>query len=213
MTLPGFEGHADHGETARAADYYGTPRREVDLMIPELLRRVQPGRGWILEAGCGHGAIAAPLADLGFAVLAVDVRPEAVAECRRLGEGRTVGSIVAVEADFETWEPPHGFAGCIAAVGNPPFWGDGPRLMRWLDKLRRVAPLTVQLLPTRWLQSDERAAWHREHPADSLLLDQRPEFVRGGGKDPCFWRFEPATGRDPDGQTCERIIRPRRTDR
>lgn len=215
--LPGFDGTADHGETQREADYYATPAPAIEPMVAELVRRCvpQPGRGWVLEAGCGHGATATALADAGYHVRGLDVRPEAVAECNRLGLERAragrPGSIVAAQADFETWAGPAscGWGGeCIAAVGNPPFWGDGKRMMRWLDKLMAFAPLVAQLLPTRFLQTAEKAAWHRANPCDALLLDDRPAFVRSGGKAECFWMFTPATGRDPDGNVCGRILRP-----
>jgi len=196
VPLPGFEGVAAPGEVSRAQDHYPTPRWCVEAIVPHLLHRAppMPGRGWVLEAGIGGGAIAEVLADAGYHVRGLDIRPEAVAECNALGLERAragrPGSIVAVLADFETWAWPvaGGWGGeCIAAVGNPPHWADGPRLLRWLDRLMRFAPLVAQLLPSRFMHTQEKAAWHRANRGDELHLDEGPPFDGGGGKDECSW--------------------------
>lgn len=204
--LPGFEGTVQAESTGREADYYATPRAALDAVLPYLLARVppQPGRGVVLEVGIGHGAVAWALADAGYHVRGVDVRPEAVAEveaeARRRAAARERGTVVAVQGDAEVWTPAEAgwTAPVLAAVGNPPFWAEGRRLMGWLDRLLAWAPIVVQLLPTRFLHTDEKASWHRAHPCDLVVLDERPRFVAGGGKDECCWMIWPPVG--PRGQ-------------
>lgn len=186
MTLPGFEGVADHNASQRASDHYPTPAKEAALLVDLLRQRVPPGRfsrqpsqGWVLEAGCGHGSIMGPLDEAGYHAIGVDVRQEAIDELR----GRRLHGICA---DFMTWDPGLWWRdGCVAAVGNPPFWGDSPRLLAWLDRLFTFAPVVVQLLPTSFLHTSGRAAWHRQHPCDVWPLDERPAFMGQGGKAEC----------------------------
>jgi SAM-dependent methyltransferase len=204
VALPGFEGVSAPGTVYRAADYYGTPADAARELVRHLLHRAppRPGVGWVLEAGIGGGAIAVALADAGYHVRGLDVRPEAVAECNRLGlerlrAGRR-GTIEAKLADFETWAGPASCgwgASCIAAVGNPPFWGDGPRLLAWMRRLYTFAPLVMQVLPTRFMHTGEKAAFHREHRADVLFFDDRLPFDGVGGKDECIgWMGPPVDG-------------------
>lgn len=205
--LPGFEGVSAPGTVYRAADYYGTPRWATEAVLPHVLRRVppRPGQGWLLEAGIGHGAIAEVMADAGYHVRGLDLRPEAVAECQRRGIERLragrAGSIETAQADFETWAGPaeqHWGAPLIGSVGNPPFWSDGPRLLKWLEQLVFLAGNVFVLLPARFMHTREKAAFHRTYRADLLQLDERPAFDAAGGKDECIWWMYPSVG--PRGQ-------------
>jgi SAM-dependent methyltransferase len=49
---------------------------------PEVIARFTPGRGSILELGCGVGRVTHPLVDRGFAVTAVDESPDMLARVR-----------------------------------------------------------------------------------------------------------------------------------
>lgn len=186
MTLPGFEGVADHNAHHRPADHYPTPAKEAALLVEVLRQRVPPSKGWVLEAGCGHGAVVAPAAEAGYHVIGLDVRQEAIDEVRSTEVQLRTNGIGAIRADFMTWEPGQWWRDrCAAAVGNPPFWGDSARLLAWLDRLFTFAPVVVQLLPTSFLHTSGRAAWHRQHPCDVFPLDERPAFMGQGGKAEC----------------------------
>ncbi len=70
-----------------------------DVPTEQTLRFVQPHLpkgGRVLEVGCGTGALARRLLDLGFSVAAVDRDPDAVRAARDRG-------VPAVEADFLTF--------------------------------------------------------------------------------------------------------------
>ncbi len=186
MTLPGFEGVADHNARQRPSDHYPTAGKEAGLLVEVLRQRVPTGKGWVLEAGCGHGAVVERAGDAGYHVIGVDVRKEAVDELRGTAEQLRTKAIGAIHANFMTWEPGQWWRDrCVAAVGNPPFWGESERLLAWLDRLFTFAPVVVQLLPTSFLHTAGRAAWHRQHPCDQWPLDERPAFMGQGGKAEC----------------------------
>lgn len=175
-----FEGvKVGHDGTRREADYYPTPAWCTAALLPVLERRIEPGPGrCIIEPGIGHGAVAGPLVAAGYGVHGVDVRPEAVAECKSVG-------LSAEQADFMTWTPEGPVAGI---VGNPPY----SLAFQFVKRALLISehcptppgvdrPVVAFLLALDFLASMERAAFWRDNPADILVLDRRPSFT-GDGK-------------------------------
>lgn len=90
----------------READFYPTPEWCVDALLPHLLRRCPPRGGWVLEPGCGDGAIGLPLARAGYTVRGIDIRPE----CERLPprKAKAARPPAPTEPGFYNVRWPHG---------------------------------------------------------------------------------------------------------
>jgi len=158
----------------READFYPTPEWCVDALLPHLLHRCPPRCGWVLEPGCGDGAIGLPLAQAGYAVRGIDIRPECERLPRRLGDGNYVAAV----GDFLEVALGGQWASPLAIVGNPPYSLSMEFIKHSLSLLH--GGLLAFLLPLDYLSTQGRAAFWREYPADVLVFDKRPSFTGGG---------------------------------
>lgn len=159
------------GRARENLDFYPTPAWAVDL----ILDRLNVGHGWqCLEPAAGNGAIVKRL-------LARGVRREHVAateiDATRAEMVRAIVPDVRCE-DFIAPRPP-GLAWTGAynlIITNPPFAlaADFARVAIDMAGDRGTSALLLRL---NWLGSQERAAFHRAHPADIFLLPKRPEFT------------------------------------
>ncbi len=90
----------------RAADF--EPNREPVPFLAAEARRLKPGRALCLAAGAGRNAVF--LAELGFAVTAVDIAPAGLAWCRRLAAERGVevetvaADVLSFDAGADSWD-------------------------------------------------------------------------------------------------------------
>ncbi len=90
----------------RAGDF--EPNREPVPFLAAEARKLKPGRALCLAAGAGRNAVY--LAELGFAVTAVDIAPTGLAWCRRLAAERGVevetiaADVLAFDAGVERWD-------------------------------------------------------------------------------------------------------------
>ena len=90
----------------RAGDY--VPNREPVPFLAAEARKLKPGRALCLAAGAGRNAVF--LAELGFAVTAVDIAPAGLAWCRRLAAERGVevetiaADVLSFDAGVESWD-------------------------------------------------------------------------------------------------------------
>jgi SAM-dependent methyltransferase len=168
----------------RPADYYPTPEWCVEAVLPLLLRRCppSPGGGYVLEPGCGHGAIALPLARAGYHVRGVDIRPECAVPDAPVNTARpgSYGAKAPVDYLEEDAIEQLGWARPMAIVGNPPYSHSADFIKVSLDLLSFHRGLLCFLLPLDYLGTQGRAAFWREHPADVMVLDRRPSFTGGG---------------------------------
>ena len=159
--------------TARGAsrenlDFYPTPGWCVDLLLEAL--DVRPD--WqCLEPAAGDGAIVKRLLARGVPpshIAATEIDP-ARAEIVRVivPDVRTADYLFAPVADVGTFD---------LIVTNPPFAlaADFARVALTMAGDRGIVALLLRL---NWLGSQERAAFHRAHPSDILLLPKRPEFT------------------------------------
>ena len=157
--------------TARGAsrenlDFYPTPGWCVDLLLDAL--NVCPE--WrCLEPAAGDGAIVKRLLARGVpasGIGAVEIDPT---------RAEKVHEIVTCECSDFLKDPP--IVGCHELiVTNPPFAlaADFAKTALFLAGDRGTVALLLRL---NWLGSQERAAFHRAHPSDILLLPKRPEFT------------------------------------
>ena len=157
--------------TARGAsrenlDFYPTPAWAVDLLLAEL--GVRPD--WtVLEPAAGDGAIVRRLLARGLApglVHAIEIDP---------ARAEIVRGIVPYTrcADFTT---PPSVGRYDLIVTNPPF-ALASDFARVALSMAGESGSVALLLRLNWLGSQERAAFHRAHPSDILLLPKRPEFT------------------------------------
>ncbi len=172
-----FEGIAPPQDgNRREADYYATPVHVTRALLPMLRNRVPRMRlVTIIEPAIGHGAIAHELVREGYAVHGVDIRQDAADECRSAGLDAELADFVRAPGIGDRLRDEHGIFD--AAVTNPPF----SIAQDFAEQCFKVARVTMLLLPLGFLVSDERRAFWREHPADLLPLDSRPNFT-GDGK-------------------------------
>ena len=90
----------------RAGDF--EPNREPAPFLATEASELKPGRALCLAAGAGRNAVF--LAELGFAVTAVDIAPAGMAWCRRLAAERRVevetiaSDVLSFDAGVESWD-------------------------------------------------------------------------------------------------------------
>lgn len=159
------------GASRENLDFYPSPAWCVDLLLDALDVRPE----WqCLEPAAGDGAIVKRL-------LARGVPAENI-EAIELDDGRAeicakATGVDVIVGDFtkppSIQAPPGGFD---LIVTNPPFAlaSDFARVALGMAGDRGTVALLLRL---NWLGSQERAAFHREHPSDILLLPKRPEFT------------------------------------
>lgn len=158
------------GSDRQPDDFYATPLWPIELIAPEL-----PRTGDILDPGCGGGAILQHLRGQGFdesKMFGVELREE------RAGEARlALPKARIVTADFLTpivGPVAHPFA---LSVFNPPYTLALEFVQQSLRYTEPIEGTTAALLRLNWMGSQARASFHREHPCDIVVLDERPEFV------------------------------------
>lgn len=165
--------------TARGAsrenlDFYPTPGWPTDLLFDALDVRPE----WqCLEPAAGDGAIVKRLLARSVPsqrVHAIELDPARAETVRALTPHARC-------ADFlKPWPEPDSVAlfgePFDLIVTNPPFAlaADFARVALGMAGDRGTVALLLRL---NWLGSQERAAFHRAHPSDILLLPKRPEFT------------------------------------
>jgi len=203
-------------------DFYETPAPVTNAILPHLttLPSASSPQRRVLEPASGRGAIVERLWAHGVpreSVTAIELDP-----------GRASGFITRHNApvtcqDFVAWasargalpppespqislslEPREVTVTFDCVITNPSF-----RLaMVYVEaSLAMVAPRrgeVAMLLRMNWLASDERAAFHRQHPADIYVLPRRPSFCASiRCKSKCGW-FVLQHLDDPRPKTCPR---------
>ena len=154
------------GRARENLDFYPTPAWAVDLVLDRL---PHVGTGRILEPAAGDGAILRRLRARGYArdqLDAIEIDP---------GRADIVKGLAAsvVCADFTTMV---GGPAYSLIITNPPF-ALAEAFARRMIAMTLGRGTAALLLRLNWLGSQERAAFHRAHPADIFLLPKRPEFT------------------------------------
>jgi len=163
------------GHERPATDFFRTPHWATKSLwrrlAPELEGRV--GLAYI-DAGAGDGAISEALLACGVAASQIFmVEDDPV---------RTMGRGTALAPHAGRWCCDYlkmtGFPferSCRVVVMNPPFNQAEAFVRHSLGHCPRVAAL----LRLGFLETPDRSAFHREHPADLLVFPSRPSFAHG----------------------------------
>ena len=108
-------------------------RRAYDALAWERVQPMLPGRGPVVDAGCGVGRWAARLTGLGYDVIGIEQAPGMIAELRRADPGP---GFTLIEGSMETAELPEASAGLVLALGSLQYAGDPEatvrRFARWV---------------------------------------------------------------------------------
>lgn len=153
--------------TARGAhreelDFYATPARCVEALLPHL--KLDPAQTYVLEPGCGDGAIMSVLASRGFHVTGIEVDRARAGRAVDRNCGRVAVTNFLSSAAFGTYG---------AVIGNPPY----SLALEFVEKaLKCTAGPVAMLLRLNWLSSKKRRDFHSAHPAHVLVMDSRPSF-------------------------------------
>lgn len=106
-----------------AASYQEARPEYPSALFEELLAltRVRPP-DHLVEIGCATGKATLPLARRGFRITCLEIGPALVAEARRLLAPFPL--VKVVEADFETWRPPHDDDAALVFAATSWHWID-----------------------------------------------------------------------------------------
>src|SRR6266568_707345 len=112
----------------RYREHFDSPhRRAYDAMAWDQVRPFLPGRGPIVDVGCGVGRWVEPLLALGYEVIGIEPAPGMIAELRRADHGQ---AFKLISEPMETVQLPHGSAGMVLALGSLQYSADPEAMVR-----------------------------------------------------------------------------------
>jgi SAM-dependent methyltransferase len=121
-------------------------RRAYDTLAWERVQRLLPGRGPIVDAGCGVGRWVDRLVAAGHAVIGIEQSPGMLAELRRAERP----GFTLVEGSMETADIAAASAGMVMALGSLQYTADPEatvrRFARWARPGGRVVVLVDSLV-------------------------------------------------------------------
>ncbi len=175
-----------HRDIRLADDQYETPEWCVRLLLPHLQR------GDVLEPCCGTGQIAKVIHETwngsGDYINGFEIDPDRADAARDSGYFDNVNAGDFLESQLilaqRRWP---------LVITNPPF----SLALEFVKRSLEVADTVAMLLRLAWLSSQERNAFHREHPSDLIVLPKRPSFAKFvsckatepiGNSDVCAWQ-------------------------
>ena len=102
-------------------DLFAAGYRLPAMLAATIARHVEPGEGTVLDAGCGTGAVAEPLAMLGYRLVGIDLSPRMLACAREKGIYEALHE-VAVDARIGVSGGPFAaaMAGGVLTPGHAP---------------------------------------------------------------------------------------------
>jgi SAM-dependent methyltransferase len=112
----------------RYREHFESPhRRAYDAMAWDQVQGFLPGRGPIVDVGCGVGRWVEPLLALGYEVIGIEPAPGMVAELRRADHGQ---AFRLIDEPMETVQLPDGSAGMVLALGSLQYSADPEAMVR-----------------------------------------------------------------------------------
>jgi len=159
-----------------ADDYYRTPAWCVRALLKYVKTTSEKDyaalhNSSILDPACGDAAILEVLDSYGFKGVGIEIDPTRAEKAREHGFGVYCGDALVT------------YMSAQAVITNPPY----SLAMEFVQKaLSRCDPpvfFAAFLLRLNWLASRKRAEFHRNTPADILVLPKRPSFTDDGKTD------------------------------
>ena len=216
MSATGRKKKSDGKATARMPlDSYPTAKWVTRVLVDHLGFPLRDKS--VLECAAGDGAIVDVLASEGANVDAIELDEGRAETVRQSLSARSVTC-----ADFLTHD--FGKARWDAVISNTPYGervpvlgengkpvlvmkdgGKRPTLryrdlaIEFAEKALTLAPVVAFLLRLNWAGSASRVAFHQAHPADLIVLANRPHFRKGSGSDATeyawwIWREDQTIG-------------------
>jgi len=184
-------------DVRRKDDFYQTPAWCTEAILKEL----DPSLGdRLLDPCCGKGAILKVANAFRLKSYGIEIDADR-AKIAGLKQSKD-----ALKIDWPRAE---------LVVTNPPYSLALEFVTEFLEQCREING--AFLLRLNWLGSQDRAEFHKKHPADIYILSKRPSFAKFGKCRACNWQgsFEidgpelpiscPAQG--PDGQWCHAALK------
>ena len=189
-------------KTRRKNDHYATPAWCIDVAVDLAcgparfsrtvggdstltIRRHVHGLPFIVDAGCGEGAILSKFEEAGYEGAGIEIDPVLAEQARSRCEGAIVVS------DFLSWKPDDYFdrfhfpsAQWSMAVMNPPF----SHAQQFVEHALESCGSVLALLRLSFLESRKRRAFWQNNPADVYVFSRRPSFM-GGKTDSCAYAW------------------------
>jgi hypothetical protein len=171
-------------------DFYETPAWATAAVVPYL---PDLGRVSVLDPCAGRGAILDVLEAAGGVSCGIEwdpIRAALARSSRPVACGDALGMAAGVWRDWAEAQARPGAP--VLVVMNPPFARAGEFVGRALAEVGPAGTVAA-LLRLAFLESKERAPFHRARPADVLVLSERPSFVvslRCAGR--CGWSVQVA---------------------
>lgn len=157
----------NRGAERERDDFYETPAWATEA----LLRQVVPFAGdlepegfAVLDPFAGRGAILDVCAAAGVRTLGIEKDEARASQC--------AAKHICTLGDAFTFEPRDGFD---AIITNPPF-SMAQKAAEWCLEHAHGRPVAM-LLRLAFLESMERVAFHKRHPASIYVLPRRPSFL------------------------------------
>lgn len=172
MTLPLFSAEHVAVTEARASEYHPTPSDVVGALLRgmrEAGHAPLPLGGHVRESAAGAGALVQAVNILAPSNARLwtlhELRPDACAGLRSRFPGCTV-----IEGDFLADPAAHEHV--ETDVTNPP-WS---RALEWAEAALQTTDHLALHVPLATVETPERAAFFRRHPADLYPLEWRPDY-------------------------------------
>lgn len=156
-----------------ADDDYATPVWATDLVLgqPEIVSLIADDNVSFVEPCAGHGSIVERLRKHGIAkrrITAIELNPERAEVCRRFVPSVACG-------DF--FEVCKGVAKSpVVIITNPPYELAIEFVERCIEAAGELGHV-IMLLRLPFLESIDRAEFHRDHPSRLGVLSKRPSFA------------------------------------
>jgi len=166
----------NRGAVRARGDYYRTPDWVIDHAI-EILSQRFGASPFVLDAGCGDGAILARFESAGFEGAGFELDHDLCVAARKQRAGDIVKGCF-LRDPFPV--PPS-----AVCVMNPPF----SLAREFVERSIALGMPTLALLRLSFLASKKRVSFWREHAAHVYVLPRRPSFTGNGLTDSCDYAW------------------------